>query len=188
MRRALLSVRVGGAGEAAGISAGTRLPFVPPAGAAIVAFSDVAVQQGWLSDPAVEGRRAELEQVLHNIRMFGVSVWGMDLASMPTLDVLADVPYRLSENPSDSRLRQRVLGLFVALGGSAYDHDTLSADVDLPISYLTAPVFDENRRPRWELQIGPLRPHVSKTQREVYIEQLKASARRLSAQRRGSDV
>ena len=171
----------------AGISPGTRLPLVPPAGAAIVAFSDIAVQRTWLSAPSADGRRAELEQVLHDVRMFGVSVWGMDSASMPTLDVLADVAYRLSENPSDSRLRQRVLALFVTLGGGAYDHETLTADVDLPISYLTAPVFDKNGRAKWELQIGPLRQHVGREQREAYIEQLKATARRLSANRQDSD-
>src|SRR5262249_19460310 len=120
--------------------------------------------------------------------MFGVSVWGMDSASMPTLDVLADVAYRLSQSPSDAHLRQRVLALFVALGGSAYDPDTLGADIDLPISYLSAPVFDENRRPKWELQSGPLRPHVSKAQREIYIEELKASARRLSTARHDTRV
>jgi DNA-binding IclR family transcriptional regulator len=172
----------------AGISPGTQLPLAPPAGAAIVAFSDLSVQRTWLSDPAGDGRRAELEQVLHDIRIFGVSVWGMGSASMPTLDVLADVAYRLSQDPTDNGLRQRVQALFVTLGGSAYDHDTLSADIDLPISYLTAPVFDVTGRAKWELQIGPLRPHVSKAQREDYIEELKTTARRLSANRHGAEV
>ncbi|MFC7446916.1 helix-turn-helix domain-containing protein [Rhodococcus daqingensis] len=163
----------------AGIEVGLRLPMQAPGGAAVVAFSDRALQQRWLDTVPVE-RRAQLESSLAQIADSGVGVWGADAADIDRIDILAQVVSHLSADPASQGLRDRVQSIITDTSGHLYDTATLASERDLPISYLSAPVFDSVGTPVWELQIGPLRPAVSHSERGHYIREITNAAKELS--------
>lgn|GEM_PF-2352521 len=162
----------------AGIRAGTRIPLLPPAGAAVIAHSAPARQQAWLARGAVE-RREEFRTVLEILRTTGSCVWGLDSGAISALQVLSEVVSHLIEHPARTDLRGRVLGLLATIGGRAYDRPTLDSDAPLPLSYLSAPVLDRSGNAMLELQIGPLRPSVGRRERQRYLAELTAAARRI---------
>ncbi|HTY33629.1 helix-turn-helix domain-containing protein [Mycobacterium sp.] len=165
----------------AGISSGTRLPLAPPAGASIIAHADKTAQRDWLG----RGKPKEIKRLrrtLEVIRETGIGVWGAG-AAVETVDVIADVVSFLSEDPSSAQLRNRVVALLGSLNGTAYEPEQLAIDDELPVSVLTAPVFDSDGTARWELQIGPFRPAVSRPQRQRYIDELRHTADRLNGAR-----
>ncbi|MFC4127774.1 helix-turn-helix domain-containing protein [Nocardia rhizosphaerae] len=162
----------------AGVEVGLRLPLQAPAGAAVVAFADPAVQRQWL-DTAPAGRRDELGQGLAQIAERGVAVWGARVADLPRIDVLGRVIAHLSADTANQPLRDEVHALMVQTSGHLHPAPALDADAPLPISYLSAPVFDRQARPLWELQIGPLRPSVPLAERTHYIAELVSTAKEL---------
>lgn len=175
----VVAVAMGTGRVPAGIAAGTRVPLAPPAGASIVAHSDPATRNAWLG----RGRQqdtARLRLLLTTIRDGGVGVWG-EGAAIDTVDVIADVVSFLSDNPASAGLRDRVVRLLSSVNGLPYDPHQLAVDGDLPVSVLTTPVFDAKGSAKWELQIGPFRGAVSLAERERYIRELVATARRLTA-------
>ncbi|MFC9789444.1 helix-turn-helix domain-containing protein [Rhodococcus sp. NPDC127528] len=163
----------------AGIEVGLRLPMQAPGGAAVVAVSDRALQQRWL-DTVPADRRAQLAKTLAQIAEDGVGVWGADAADIDRIDVLAQVVSHLSADPASQRLRDSVQAIITDTSGHLYDGATLASDRDLPISYLSAPVFDSAGEPLWELQIGPLRSAVSARERQHYIREITQAANELS--------
>ncbi|WP_428701483.1 hypothetical protein, partial [Staphylococcus aureus] len=60
-----------------------------------------------------------------------------------------------------------------------YTREELSSEEELPISYLTAPVFSAGEA-RYELQLGPLLPAASRIRRDALIETLRSGAARMS--------
>ncbi|MFC4373872.1 helix-turn-helix domain-containing protein [Nocardia halotolerans] len=164
----------------AGVEVGTRLPLRAPAAASVVAFAAPPRRRTWL-DTADPTQRRELDTALTEIRATGVAVWGIDPDDLGTLDVLTEVAGHLPHSPATGPLRRRVLGLLADLSGYPHTTAELDTDAELPIAYLSAPVFDHDRVPRWELQIGPLRPAVSRPEREHYRREIRTSAHRLSA-------
>ncbi len=162
----------------AGITSGTRLPLAPPAGASIIAHSDAAARDAWLAraKPAAVPR---LRALLKTIRRTGVGVWGAGAADIETVDVIADVVSFLSDDPAGAVLRNRVVRLLGSLNGQAYEPAQLGVDDELPVSVLTAPVFNEERQALWELQIGPFESAVGPAARQRYIDELTAAAGRL---------
>ncbi|MFD3702358.1 helix-turn-helix domain-containing protein [Nocardia sp. NPDC058658] len=171
-----------GGGLPTGVQVGTRLPLRAPAAAAVIAFSPPDRQHAWLAtaDPT---QRRELTAALTEIQTTGLAVWGIDPDDLGTLDVLAEVAGHLAHSPTTGPLRRRVLGLLAALSGYPHTTADLAEDRPLPIAYLAAPIFDADHTPRWELQIGPLHPAVSRTDRDRYRTELLTSASRLSANR-----
>lgn len=163
----------------AGIEVGLRLPMQAPGGAAVVAFSDRALQQRWLGTVPVD-RRDQLASSLTQIAANGVGVWGADAADIDRIDVLAQVVSHLSADPASQRLRDSVQAIITDTSGHLYDNAALASDRDLPISYLSAPVFDSAGEPSWELQIGPLRSAVSLSEREHYVREITHTANELS--------
>ena len=163
----------------AGIEVGLRLPMQAPGGAAVVAYSDRALQRRWLDTVPVE-RRAQLEEALTQIADSGVGVWGAEAADIDRIDILAQVVSHLSTDPASQGLRDRVQSIITDTSGHLYDAATLAADRDLPISYLSAPVFDAAGEPLWEIQIGPLRTAVPRAEREHYIREIARTANELS--------
>lgn len=161
-----------------GIEAGTRFPLLAPAGAAIIANSGAARQRDWL-DTAIPEHRAEYEAVLDTLRTAGFSAWRLEPDSIPTLRVLADVVDHLAEHPTSKELRGRVLALLATVGGTAYDATAMNSENALPLSYLSAPVFDADGHAVMELQIGPLRAAVTRAERRRYVDELVTAARRL---------
>ncbi|MEU4595544.1 helix-turn-helix domain-containing protein [Nocardia sp. NPDC023988] len=164
----------------AGIEVGARVPLRAPAGASVIAFCAPERQRAWLAT-ADPGRRDELTTALAEIRSAGLAVWGIDPADLATLDVLAEVAGHLAHSPASGPLRRRVLGLLGDLSGYPHTAPDLAAAAPLPIAYLAAPVFDRDEVPRWELQIGPLHPAVSRGDRELYRTELLACAQKLGA-------
>lgn len=162
----------------AGISAGTRVPLAPPAGAAIIAHSDADTQNEWLARGRSQDRD-RLAQLLTTIRRSGIGVWGAG-AAIDTVDVIADVVSFLSDNPASAGLRDRVVRLLSSVNGLPYTASQLAVDDDLPVSVLTTPVFDATGSATWELQIGPFRERVSPAERQGYIHELTATAARLT--------
>ncbi|WP_181696441.1 helix-turn-helix domain-containing protein [Nocardia sp. GTS18] len=164
----------------AGIEVGARVPLRAPAGASVIAFCAPERQRAWLAT-ADPGRRDELTTALAEIRSAGLAVWGIDPADLATLDVLAEVAGHLAHSPASGPLRRRVLGLLGDLSGYPHTAPDLAAAAPLPIAYLAVPVFDRDEVPRWELQIGPLHPAVSRGDRELYRTELLACAQKLGA-------
>lgn len=162
-----------------GIDAGARFPLLAPAGAAMIAHAGAARQGGWL-DTAPE-QSCAYESVLEGIRAVGYSAWRLEPDSIPTLRVLADVMDHLAEHPTSKELRGRVLAILATVGGTAYDPATLDGETALPLSYLSAPVFDGDGHAVMELQIAPLRSAVTRTERRRYIDELTTAARRIGA-------
>ncbi|MFE1591688.1 helix-turn-helix domain-containing protein [Nocardia sp. NPDC058705] len=171
-----------GSGIPTGVQVGTRLPLRAPAAAAVIAFSPPDQQRAWL-DTADPTQRRELATALTEIQATGLAVWGIDPDDLGTLDVLAEVAGHLAHSPTTGPLRRRVLGLLAGLSGYPHTSADLAEDRPLPIAYLAAPVFDADHTPRWEIQIGPLHPAVSLTNRYRYRTELLTSASRLSANR-----
>ncbi|MCP2275075.1 IclR family transcriptional regulator [Nocardia amikacinitolerans] len=164
----------------AGVEVGLRLPLQAPAGAAVVAFADPAVQRNWIAGGPAE-RRTEWQRGLRQIADRGFAAWGADVADLHRIDVLGRVIAHLSANASNPQLREEVQALVAEAGGRLHTAAALDADEPLPISYLAAPVFDRGGNALWELQIGPLRPSVSRPERQHYIRELTAAARALGA-------
>ncbi|WP_330182387.1 helix-turn-helix domain-containing protein [Nocardia sp. NBC_01503] len=161
-----------------GIKSGVRIPLRAPAGAGIIAHSGPGRQQDWLETRGPE-RRDEYREVLSTVRATGYCAWRLEPDSLPTARVLSDVADHLAEHPAGKDLRGRVLSQLATIVGSAYDQATLDQDIPLPLSYVSAPVFDSTGHAVMELQIGPLRMDVTRPERRRYLAELAASARRL---------
>ncbi len=163
----------------AGIEVGVHLPLHAPAGASVIAFTDRTDRERWL-DTAPQDRRKPLSTALEQITRTGVAVWGADEADIGRIEVLVKVATRLSLTAVDQRLREQVQELIAETGAYPYPQHILESDTSLPVSYLSAPVTDRDGNPQWELQIGPLRPAVTRHERETYIRELLATATELS--------
>lgn len=159
----------------AGVTAGTRLPLHAPVGATVIAHAEQARQDAWLGG-APESQRYALERLLAQIRRTGVAVFQMRETDASLLDVLADVVELLAEHPTRTVLRERVFGLIASLSGHPYTTAELDGDTPLPVSYLIAPVRDSRGEATYELQIGPLRPAVTKAERDTLVRELLATA------------
>ncbi|MFE2960345.1 helix-turn-helix domain-containing protein [Nocardia tengchongensis] len=161
-----------------GMESGVRIPLLAPAGAAIIAHTGKARQRDWLDTRGSE-RRDEYRAVLDTLRTAGFCAWRLEPDSLPGLRVLSDVATHLAEHPGDKDLRGRVLAQLATFGGSAYDQPTFDSEATLPLSYMSAPVFDDNGHAVMELQIGPLRPDVTLPERHHYLTELSTAARRI---------
>jgi DNA-binding IclR family transcriptional regulator len=161
-----------------GITVGTRLPLRPPAGAAVMPWRPRAERDAWLAGAPPE-QRTGLAELLRLASRTGVAVWRPTAEHGQLLAVLRDVVELLDAHPGRADLRARVLDQLMGIGGHAYTAEDLAADRPLPLSYLSAPVFDTEARARHELQIGPLRAAVPRPEREHYIAELRATAERL---------
>ncbi|MVU76502.1 helix-turn-helix domain-containing protein [Nocardia sp. ET3-3] len=161
-----------------GIESGARIPLLAPAGAAIIAHWGSARQQDWLHTRGPE-RRAEYREVLATLRATGFCAWRLESDSLPNARVLSEVADHLADQPASKELRGRVLAQLAAIGGSAYDRAAFDREGPLPVSYISAPVFDGGGHAVMELQIGPLRDEVTRVERRRYLAELSAAARRI---------
>ncbi|MEV6768040.1 helix-turn-helix domain-containing protein [Nocardia sp. NPDC051030] len=171
----------------AGMEAGARIPLLAPAGAALIAHSGTARQQDWLNTRGPE-RRDEFRAVLTTLRDTGYCAWRLEPDSLPTMRVFSEVAEHLAEHPASKELRGRVLAQLATVIGIAYDQTTLEKDIPLPLSYMSTPVFDADGHAVLELQIGPLRPDVTRSERRSYLTELTTAARRISEGLDGSHL
>jgi hypothetical protein len=95
------------------------------------------------------------------------------------VDVLADLLEVVGTDVLQPQLRDRVLRQLASLTSRPYTAAELRSDVALPVSYLTAPVFDD-ALPGFEVQLAPLRSAVDGAQRAEYIDALREAAGALS--------
>ncbi|WP_458690797.1 helix-turn-helix domain-containing protein [Nocardia tengchongensis] len=161
-----------------GMESGVRIPLLAPAGAAIIAHTGATRQRDWLDTRGIE-RRDEYRAVLDTLRTAGFCAWRLEPDTLPDLRVLSDVATYLAEHPESKDLRGRVLAQLSTFGGSAYDQSTFDSEAALPLSYMSAPVFDDSSHAVMELQIGPLREDVTRAERRRYLAELSAAARRI---------
>ncbi|WP_436772638.1 IclR family transcriptional regulator [Yinghuangia sp. YIM S09857] len=161
-----------------GIAVGTRLPLRPPGGAAVMPWRPPADRESWLAR-APRGGREELAELLVLAGATRVTLWRPTAEHGQLLAVLRDVVALLDAHPGRADLRSRVLDQLAVIGGQPYTKADLDDDQPLPLSYLSAPVFDSAGRPRHELQIGPLRAAVNRDERTWYIRELQAAAERI---------
>ncbi|SOJ54293.1 hypothetical protein MSIMFB_01792 [Mycobacterium simulans] len=163
----------------AGVGVGLRLPVGAPACAAVIAHRDLPARREWLAT-ARPGDRHILEDVLSQIHTTGVAVYGLGESDPMVLDLLGEVAELLAENPQRSSLRRRMFKLFSELAPIPYTQEQLASAQPLSIGYLAAPVFADGKA-SYELQLGPLRPEVSQSERERYIDEIRATADKLSS-------
>ncbi|MFE2998223.1 helix-turn-helix domain-containing protein [Nocardia sp. NPDC059246] len=161
-----------------GMESGVRIPLLAPAGAAIIAHTGAARQRDWIDTRGAE-RRDEYRAVLDTLRTAGYCAWRLERDSLPGVRVLSEVADHLAEHPGNTDLQGKVLAQLATFGGSAYDQQTFDSDATLPLSYMSAPVFDGGGHAVMELQIGPLREDVTRTERRHYLTELSAAARRI---------
>lgn len=164
----------------AGMAVGSRLPLQPPAGASIMAFKSAPEQSAWLSR-AEPHARPQHKRTLDVIKEERIGVWGGGAADSTTMDVLSDVVQFLAVSPDSTSLRERIVTLLATLTGVAYMPEELARAEPLPVSVITAPVFDNNGNASWELQIGPFARAVTKSERQRLIAEMTTTAKRLSA-------
>lgn len=178
--RQITFVAVAGGPDAlpSGIGVGTRLPLRPPGGAAVMPWRPRADQEAWLARAPEESRGA-LAELLVLAEATGIALWRPTAEHGQLLAVLRDVVALLDAHPGRDELRSRVLDQLVVIGGQAYTKADLDDERPLPLSYLSAPVYDAHGRARHELQIGPLRAAVTKAERVRYMDELRAAAARL---------
>lgn len=162
----------------AGIQDGTRIPLLPPAGAALIAHAPGAAQKIWL-DRGAPDRRAEFRDVLATIRTIGFCAWSLRPGALTALSVLSDVVHHLADRPANDDLRGRVLGLLGDVTGNAHTEDALNSPASLSLGYLSAPVRAPDGHAVYEIQIGPLRTEVTLGERRRYIDELLATAHRI---------
>lgn len=174
-----VSVFAGDGRIPAGITPDTVVPLRAPAGAAAVAFRSEQEQARWLAG-AEDAQRDRLAEALRLLRSDLVAAWGIGAAAPAQLDVLADVVEHLAEHPAPRELRTRVRSLMTDISGLPYTATDIGSEEPLPLSYLVAPVFDVTGAAAWELQLGPLRASVGRSEREHCITHLRTTAQRLS--------
>ncbi|NEW40009.1 helix-turn-helix domain-containing protein [Nocardia cyriacigeorgica] len=160
------------------VRVGTRLPLRAPLGAAVMAHRPAAQQRSWLNTAPAESRES-LETVLVQAREFGVVVYELGRTDPLVLRLIDEMIGLLAEHPQRDSLGKRALDVIGELAGPPYEFSLLDEDESLPISYLSVPVFDRTNRALYELQLGPLRPHVSKPERDRLIKEIKQAAAEL---------
>lgn len=170
----MIGVAAGPGQVPAGVDTGVRLPMTAPLGASVMAFRDKQAQQDWIGT-APAAHRPVLQSLLHQIRRNGVAVFGADGAALEIMEVIGDVVGLLVEHPRSGALRQRLFQFLSRLSARPYTAEELASDAELSISYLSAPVFDHDGNAVYELQIGCLKPAVTRADREEYIREIRSA-------------
>lgn len=165
-----------------GLAVGQRVPLSFPAGAAVMPWRVRADRDAWLA--TAPGRRQAGVELLRSIRQRGYAVFRPSSDDAGLVDVLSDLLGVVGTEVLQPELRDRVLRQLASLTSRPYTADELDGEAALPVSYLTAPVFDD-AVPRYELQLAPLSAAVSGAQRREFVTALREAARELSEMRIG---
>ncbi len=160
----------GGARDIPGLPVGHRVPLAYPAGAAVMPWRDGPERDGWAADAGVAG-----EHLLALVQRRRYVLFRPASEDAGLVEVLADLLDVVGSDLLRPRLRAKVLTQLSALTARAYTADELDDDTALPVSYLAAPVVVGGQAAH-ELQMGPLRPSVTRDEREAYIAALMSAA------------
>ncbi|WP_345353227.1 IclR family transcriptional regulator [Rhodococcus olei] len=164
---------------ATAVRVGMRLPLRAPMGTSVIAHRPAAQQRAWLSTAPIETRES-FEAALAQAREAGVVVYELGHTDPLVLSLIGEVVGLLAEHPRRDSLGNRALDLLGELGGPPYESGVLDEDEPLPVSYLSAPIFDHTNRAVYDLQLGPLQPNVNKAERDRLIREIREAAAKLS--------
>ncbi|NEW26567.1 helix-turn-helix domain-containing protein [Nocardia cyriacigeorgica] len=162
-----------------GLTVGQSLPLSYPAGAAVMPWRAEAERRAWLASVSGPARRAA-PALLRFVADNGYAVFRPDADDAGLVDVLADLLGAVGAEVLQPQLRSRVLRQLSRLTARPYTAADIDSAEALPVSYLSAPVFDGAAAP-YEVQIGPLLPAVGPAERARYIAAIRAGAQAMSA-------
>ncbi|WP_418002809.1 helix-turn-helix domain-containing protein [Mycobacterium sp. PDNC021] len=160
------------------LGTGARIPLRAPMGATMVAYASPSIQQQWL-DTAPPEWRQDFADVFEQIHRTGVTAWGLDTRNLDTIMLLGDIANHLIDDAATA-LRERVIELLTGLSLRPYLAQTLATDRALPISCISAPVFNTEGDACWELQLGPMHPAMPRAERDRCMDELACTANSLS--------
>ncbi|MFE7723509.1 helix-turn-helix domain-containing protein [Nocardia rhizosphaerihabitans] len=178
----LVGIARGDAGMPSQIGVGTRLPLAAPLGATVVAHRPPNLRRAWL-DTAASELREPLAAALEIIADTGLAVFALGSTDPRLFALLTEMAEVLAVHPGRVALRRKVFDVMAAFAAAPYDPDRMASDEPLSISFVAASVAGPCGRPTYELQLGPMRPAVSRTAREEMFRELLSTARELSAHR-----
>ncbi|MFE6922168.1 helix-turn-helix domain-containing protein [Nocardia sp. NPDC057663] len=168
-----------------GLAVGQSIPLAYPAGAAVMPWRGEPERSAWLATATGQARR-DAPALLRFVTTHGCAVFRPDSDDAGLVDVLAELLGAVGAEVVQPELRARVLRQLARLTARPYREADLTSDESLPVSYLSAPVFDSSEAP-YEVQIGPLRSAVSHTDRARYVDTIRQGAEAMSMayERRG---
>ncbi|WP_410875947.1 helix-turn-helix domain-containing protein [Nocardia sp. A7] len=162
-----------------GLAVGQSIPLGYPAGAAVMPWRAEAERKAWSASATGPAGR-DAAALLRFVTTHGCAVFRPDSDDAGLVDVLAELLGAVGAEVMQPELRTRVLRQLSRLTARPYREADLDSTEALPVSYLSAPVFDGAEAP-YEVQIGPLRSAVSRDDRARYLTTIRRGAEALSA-------
>ena len=162
----------------AGFAVGQSIPLAFPAGSAVMPWRSSDERAQWLGTARGLSARSG-QRLVQQVSDCGYVVYRPDHDDTGMVDLLSDLLGSVGSEVMEAALRERLLRQLSRLTSRPYSGDELTSDEVLPISYLAAPIF-EGVDAAYELQLGPLLPSATRSEREVLITTLTRGARELS--------
>ncbi|MEU4313661.1 helix-turn-helix domain-containing protein [Nocardia sp. NPDC024068] len=159
-----------------GLSVGQSIPLAYPAGAAVMPYREPAERARWLGSAQLP---AGAEQLHDFVTTRGFAMFRPEADDAGLVDVLTELLGAMGAELLQPALRAKVLRQVGRLTARAYTDADIDSRHPLPVSYVSAPVFDGPEAP-YELQLGPLRAEVGPADRARYIEIVRAGAQAVS--------
>lgn len=166
-----------------GFAVGQRNPLRFPAGAAVLIQRSAAEQRAWLETaPGVSA--AQRRRLLQLARTNKVVLYRPAEQDAALVGLLAELLNQVGEHNLQPNLREQLLDRIAQLSsGALYTPDDIDAELAMPVSYLTAAVYDNQGRAAYELQIAPLSANVTRQRRHELITAAVRTARDLQGRR-----
>jgi DNA-binding IclR family transcriptional regulator len=161
-----------------GFPTGQKMPLEFPVGAAVMSWRPALDRAPWLATSTHS--RTAADDLLRRARTSGFVIYRPNDGDTGLVDVLADLLAAIGTDILTPTVRARALRQLDTLTSRVYTEAETNGSDALPISYLTAPVFDAPGHAQFEVQLGPLRPKVAKTERDDYVAAILAAAQQIS--------
>lgn len=165
----------GGEQAVPAIAIGQQLPLAFPGGASVLPWREVSERRAWLS--AVRSRdRPVATGLLGLVEERGVALFRPSVDDTDLVDVLTHLLQAAGPDLLNPRLREQAVRQLERLSAHPYTAEEIDGDEPRPLSYLAAPVRDATGTATHELQLGPLRADVGRTERRQYIDHIRRTA------------
>lgn len=158
---------------------GQLVPFIPPFGAAFVAWGPTEEVEAWFSrseTPITDEDRAWFERVFASIRQ---RLYGIDRLNATVMQVRQLLP-ALTIDPLTTGVAPALQAVLRELGSRAQVIDELRPGGRFPVAILYAPVFDADRRPILNLSLHLLREDMAFEEVEVLAADVVGAARQVT--------